>query len=295
MKCLGKKIVAVILAISLFWSWGIVPQAQETEITENLQNDIQVEIDSSELKLNYFAVQSSSVAIPGEQQIAVSLGDGAVVVETAEITLLNQETQERILVQAEEIQDDAIRFAYTFSEETQIGTYVAESMSYIVRGKENTLVLSEVGITAQFGVGKEIETKPDAYAVREDIVELETYTAEGEEISEDEIASAIEEAQKNANSVPKSKNADLVVVLDPGHDSRHSGAHRGDLKEEQITLKIAQYCREELEQYVGVTVYMTREGEDCPYPGTTSTECNKSRGGIAKDCGEVKKSLVAIK
>ncbi len=285
MKCLGKKIVAVILAISLFWSWGIVPQAQETEITENLQNDIQVEIDSSELKLNYFAVQSSSVAIPGEQQIAVSLGDGAVVVETAEITLLNQETQERILVQAEEIQDDAIRFAYTFSEETQIGTYVAESMSYIVRGKENTLVLSEVGITAQFGVGKEIETKPDAYAVREDIVELETYTAEGEEISEDEIASAIEEAQKNANSVPKSKNADLVVVLDPGHDSRHSGAHRGDLKEEQITLKIAQYCREELEQYVGVTVYMTREGEDCPYPGTTSTECNKSRVAFAKDVG----------
>ena len=54
----------------------------------------------------------------------------------------------------------------------------------------------------------------------------------------------------------------VVVVLDPGHGGSDSGAVANSLEEKNITLKIAQYCKAELETYAGVTVYMTRESDE---------------------------------
>lgn len=54
----------------------------------------------------------------------------------------------------------------------------------------------------------------------------------------------------------------LVIVLDPGHGGVDGGAtytwSGKTYMEKQLNLKIAQYAKEELEQYVGVKVYMTR-------------------------------------
>ena len=36
----------------------------------------------------------------------------------------------------------------------------------------------------------------------------------------------------------------IVLVLDPGHDDAHSGASGNGLHEEDLNLKIAQYCRQ---------------------------------------------------
>lgn len=60
----------------------------------------------------------------------------------------------------------------------------------------------------------------------------------------------------------------LVIVLDPGHGGKYSGAVNGDLVERDLTLKLASMVRDYLlEHYTGVDVYMTREedvmvGED---------------------------------
>lgn len=79
-----------------------------------------------------------------------------------------------------------------------------------------------------------------------------------------------------------SANGVKVIVLDPGHDNTHAGARGNGLAEEERVLKIAQYCKAELEQYEGVAVYMTRESGACPYPGTKSPACNKKRVEFAK-------------
>ena len=61
-----------------------------------------------------------------------------------------------------------------------------------------------------------------------------------------------------------------VIVLDPGHDSTHEGSTAN-------SLSIANYCKEELLQYEGVEVYMSRESAACPHKGTTSGQCNSAR------------------
>lgn len=53
----------------------------------------------------------------------------------------------------------------------------------------------------------------------------------------------------------------LTIVLDPGHGGDQSGAARGSTDEKDLNLKIAEYLKEELEQYENVTVSLTRTGD----------------------------------
>ncbi len=76
---------------------------------------------------------------------------------------------------------------------------------------------------------------------------------------------------------------DIVVVLDPGHDSSHGGASHYGYKEHELVYKIAKYCKQELEEYFGVKVYMTRNSNDCPYGKKGSaTQCNTWRVDYAQ-------------
>lgn len=60
----------------------------------------------------------------------------------------------------------------------------------------------------------------------------------------------------------KVNHDDLVIVLDPGHGGADVGATNTalGLYESEINLKIALACRDQLEQYDGVRVYMTHTG-----------------------------------
>ena len=104
--------------------------------------------------------------------------------------------------------------------------------------------------------------------------ELSFYAIDGDSLVEaaslsDAIATA--EAGTEAASLATAQYSNIVIALDAGHDSTlHPGASAQGYKEAEITLKIAQYCKAELETYPGVTVYMVRDGASCPYPGASS-------------------------
>ncbi|MBR5637970.1 MAG: N-acetylmuramoyl-L-alanine amidase [Pseudobutyrivibrio sp.] len=88
------------------------------------------------------------------------------------------------------------------------------------------------------------------------------------------------EAKANKAAAPKN----IVVVLDPGHDTTHLGCHYENFEEGIANLYIAYYCKQELEKYNGVTVYMTRTGFDCAYganPDSTA-DCLSGRVNFAK-------------
>ena len=75
----------------------------------------------------------------------------------------------------------------------------------------------------------------------------------------------------------------VVVVLDPGHDETHTGAYYHDTREEELNLKIALACYNELKQYEGVDVYLTRSSMSCAFPGTSTSNCLLSRVQYASD------------
>lgn len=90
---------------------------------------------------------------------------------------------------------------------------------------------------------------------------LPAFAAEGIEGEEDvtlDFGNAEFRSQKNTNG-------NLIITLDPGHGGDENGAtveYDGQaVYEKQLNLKIAQACKEELEKYQGVTVYMTRSGD----------------------------------
>lgn len=83
---------------------------------------------------------------------------------------------------------------------------------------------------------------------------------------------------------------ELVIVLDPGHDSKHAGAGGNGVREEKAVLKIGLYLQEELNKYENVKVYMIREGEACAFPEThgmkeSSKRCNEARVAYAESVG----------
>ena len=94
-------------------------------------------------------------------------------------------------------------------------------------------------------------------------------------------SSTVSEAKKK--STTGSKN-NIVVVLDAGHDSTHLGCHTDGFEEGIANLYIAYYCKQELEKYSGVTVYMTRYGFECPYGLTEdkTADCLTNRVNFAK-------------
>lgn len=54
----------------------------------------------------------------------------------------------------------------------------------------------------------------------------------------------------------------IVVVIDPGHGGENLGGEYEDYTEKDMTIVVARAMKEELEKYEGITVYMTRTGDE---------------------------------
>lgn len=59
------------------------------------------------------------------------------------------------------------------------------------------------------------------------------------------------------------KDEDIIIVIDPGHGGENYGTTaNANFQEKEITLKVANALVDELAKYDGVTVYMTRTGDE---------------------------------
>lgn len=139
-------------------------------------------------------------------------------------------------------------------------------------GAVSTEELLDVNIVSLSGAKENMEAAaPVAEAVQQAVAEA----------SDGEVISAQKGSGRASDDVVSSERkvaGSLVVMLDPGHDATHVGARANGLEEEKLTLKVANYCKEYLEEtYSDVAVYMSRPTEACPYPGTKSGDCNANR------------------
>lgn len=111
-----------------------------------------------------------------------------------------------------------------------------------------------------------------------EVSEIETAGNETEKTVETEIESETKiESEITEDAV--------VIVLDPGHDDEYCQRNHPDLEvnEQDLNLAIGLACRERLEQYQGVKVYMTREDGSCPDAENGGEYCIEARTGYAAE------------
>ena len=261
-----------------------------------IQNQEETEDSNSiEQRLNYLYIENPYVETPTTQRIVVSWGDGTEAIEAIDLSVEhNGDIQTWTSQKAE---DGTFLYERAF-EDGEDGIYTVKKLVVKTADKETEYFLSDLGMEAVFGVNEMYEgiseLQPvDGQQAAEEIVDDNQFDIAVMSIDEDGSIteeSSIEDALENAGAEEeqseiqtyaadnsKAVNKSIVVALDPGHDSIHTGAGANGVREEVLTLKIAQYCKAELEKYANVSVYMTRTTADCPYPK------NKKSGGDISD------------
>lgn len=262
-------------------------------------------------KLNYVYLEEQTVASPGAQTVMISYGDEETVLADAKLTVQNYLTGSIKAYDMTDSFENTAVFAMQYTAADR-GIYEVTDVAVTTEdGKSEKLHLQNTGMEhIYFGVDEEFEevsadgetpqtrmqTESDLGFDPEDVsLQIVSLGADGNSMTTsdiNEITEAIKAGAANAGqarlateSTLDTEAQDYVVMLDPGHDASHAGANKNGLREEVLTLKIAQYCKAELEQYKHVKVYMTRESAACPLPGSTSVQDNLNRVATAASVG----------
>ncbi|MDE6748422.1 MAG: N-acetylmuramoyl-L-alanine amidase [Lachnospiraceae bacterium] len=69
-------------------------------------------------------------------------------------------------------------------------------------------------------------------------------------------------AKNSCATVYADETNPIVIVIDPGHGGDNLGGQYEDYTEKEITLITAMAMKAELEKYEGITVYLTRTGDE---------------------------------
>ncbi len=239
----------------------VATEGEESDVIEGEDNDAGIQAPL----LDYLVVGSDYIHTPDTQYVLIGLDNDSITIDSAILYYTNISNNTQYQVAADTISDGSLLFIMNFDSEDYTGEYSVDSIEYMVEGTIYTIDVQTTGIEAGFGVNVEVDTNPDGMIVEEDEIGLSdediTITdSNGDRITEEDFSEMISDGTTNA--MGRGANGNIVVVLDPGHGGTDGGASRTfdgvTYIERDINLKIAQYCKAELEQYQGVSVYMTR-------------------------------------
>lgn len=248
-------------------------EQNEIEAEDDTQVEVQNEKEELISELNYLFVNKANIALEEQQSFVVSWGEEKSSVDKMELIVENEKQETKNLEIKKKVKN-----MYLFEDTFEKGIYHVAGLNIVSDGVKKEYTAKDLKVEAYFGVeeeyhGNEKSDYIELESVTEEVPEVETNIItiddKGTEKTADTVKSALDEVEKGRVAKAKSGAADdLVIVLDPGHDSKHAGAQKNGVKEEVVSLKIAQYCKAELEKYSGVTVYLTREDAACPFPNS---------------------------
>lgn len=249
---LGKLLVGCMaLTLLLCGCISLKAEAKESTVSE---------------QLNFLVVESSYLEVPGEQKVAVSVGNGKTAITDAVLNYTNKDSGKVYEKKAEKIIEDAMLFTMQFGQEEQTGIYELNSISYTADGMVQEIELAQLGKAVVFGVNKEVEESTYRAMEVQGTIEEEVAVVDeqGEQISEVSIAEALKNAETDTRvrlRASQRNNDKFVVALDPGHGGSDPGVVRiingVTYSERDLVLKIAKFCKEELEKN-GIEVCLTR-------------------------------------
>ncbi|MGY3665257.1 MAG: N-acetylmuramoyl-L-alanine amidase [Roseburia sp. 1XD42-69] len=211
--------------------------------------------------LNYTILGSSSLDTPMSQTVVVSIGEmDKSKLKSAVLTYKNRSTKKQFTAEAKQIYRDAALFTMDFDDSRLRGSYELTKISFVYNGVSQEISYQETGKTVRFAVDEKMAAVPDA------VIEGMSFEGEDQVVqveatdTKPDIKGALLSAP-SLNMKGKSRSGEKVIVLDPGHGGYDSGAAANGLKEKELTLKIANYCKKELEKYSGAKVYLTRSND----------------------------------
>lgn len=267
-----------------------VPTVEEQTPTEEEEVPVEEEepvVEEEQLgdsnMMEYFLVDNPVLSSGDAENFVLSLNnaegysDFRLTIQKEDGTTFDLESTEQV--------DNLVKFSRVFTEEEK-GQYSVTTLHYIYNGQAYYLNFSDLEMDVKFGVDQEY----DGYdATLPDLTE-DSISSEGI-IEVTDVNKAEEEIMNGVASQPAIMSVDefsrhatggMTICLDPGHGGNDSGATAFGAKESDLTLKIAQYCKEELSKY-DVNVVMTR---------TTDTRLSeeaamdlKNRVEVAKKAG----------
>jgi N-acetylmuramoyl-L-alanine amidase len=289
---------------------------EEEAVTEEVPEE-ETQEEAAVPALAYLVVNQPELSTPDTQQIVVGIGSEEVVLDAATITVYNESTGVSLDYAASSLTGGAALFeiaysdgqagAYTLSSvcytyegvETRLDlAEIGISARYgvdtevetdpddvLVSEDEDADVELEISTINEAGELEQVDSIEEALTIADAETSDMGIMALGLDDDDDEngafgimaLGLDDEEGISTFSLRSTAQSGNIVVVLDAGHDSTHAGAAGNGLHEEVLNLKIAQYCQAELEEYAGVTVYMTRSTSDCPFPGTSAADDNSNR------------------
>ncbi len=237
------------------------------------KSQVQEETKKIENELNYIYIDEAELDVGAVQSIVLSWGERTSDIRSIDLVVENEDGSRTVLNSQKRV-DNLFLYENSFEQ----GAYHVAELSVTTDLGTKTFTAEDLEINAYFGVGEKVND-----SVKSDYIEMESQSGEEAVVTietanaatvEKNVADALSEQAVPFDKNKKERsNSNLVIVLDPGHDaSKHSGATANGVREEVVTLKIAEYCKEVLEQYSSVSVYMTRTDGNCPYPDTNSID-----------------------
>ena len=255
-----------------------------TETTEENEEETQSEVTAASTEdeklgdssmMEYFLVENPVLNSPATENFVLSLNDAngysdfSITVQKTDGTTFDLEASEQV--------DKLVKFTKDFSSADK-GEYCVTTLHYTYNGEKYYLNFSNLGMDVKFGVDQEYsgydETLPDMTQdiVEDDelnsaVVQVTSLDDASEEVAEGIMASnpeAVMALVDENSDIATQANEGVTICLDPGHGGNDSGAIGiNNVYEKNLTLKIAQYCKQELEKY-NCHVVMTRTGDTNP-------------------------------
>lgn len=234
----------------------------EPEVVEDTTEASLDEVLGDSSMMEYFLVDSPVVSSQETENFVLSLNNiegysnFKIAIQKEDGTTLDLESSETV--------GNLVKFSNVFSNK---GDYQVTSLHYVYNGQPYYLNFSDLEMDVKFGVDQEYvgydETLPD---LTEDTIRSEgVIQVTDVNKAEEEIANgmASEASIMSIDEFSRAATDGMTICLDPGHGGSDSGANAFGQKESALTLKIANYCKEELAKY-DVNVVMTRTTDTRP-------------------------------
>ena len=210
-------------------------QIQEPVIEEvpEQQNEVAKEIlEGEKEKVNYFYVGVPYLETPAEEEFVASFGDGTENISSMKLIVQKNDGS---IMEIENVNHvgELYHFKRSFTE-AESGVYSVTEIRYFIDDQEYRIVLSDIGIDAQFGVNHEYDGYVATYsdeATNEDISDIEGSVVSLDSSNVDNAEALVEEKVKEIEAATPSSLSDLdlgaatkakandefVIALDPGH------------------------------------------------------------------------------